>query len=106
MSKPQGAINTWQCNTCSGVIVAVHTDEGTTPMFLACRATEGCAGTMVSAGYPSAPVPEHIIKLLSWHWHKASATQLKRYRRENPAMYQHLQMGGLLLDRLPVEADV
>jgi hypothetical protein len=104
VTAPQGAINTWQCDTCRGILVAVHTDEGTTPMFLGCRAEVGCKGTMVSAGYPSSPIPDYIVKKLAWHWHKASTTQMKAYKRNDPAMYQHLQMGGLLLDRLPVEA--
>lgn len=45
---------------------------------------------------------DHLVAmaLLAWQWAKASRTQLKRWRRENPAMYNHCVLGGLVLGPL------
>ena len=92
---PKGSINAWKCPTCGGLTVAIHVDDGVTPMFLACRRTPGCTGMAVSSGYPSPPIPLHIRLLCEWEWFAPSSTQLKRYRREDPAMYEHCRKGGL-----------
>lgn len=97
---PAGSINAWKCPTCRGLTVAVHVDQGVTPMFLACRATPRCQGRAVSAGYPSAPIPPSILAAVGFEWRAASMTELKRYRRENPPMYEHCRAGGLVIDML------
>jgi len=79
-------------------MVAVHVDDGVTPMFLGCRAI-GCVGTAVSLGYPQG-IPPEVLGKLAWEWCRLSRTQLKRARREEPAMYRHAMQGGLKLDRL------
>lgn len=94
---PAGSINAWECPVCGHLTVAVHVDEGVTPMFLGCRRKPGCTGRAVSSGYPSLPVPERIRLLCAWEWFRPSATQMKRYRREDPAMFQHCAQGGLEL---------
>lgn len=81
-------------------------DEGTTPMFLTCRRTDGCGdpgcwcGLMpgeecgersVSAGYPNRAVPEHLFPV-QVVWRRATQGQLKRERREGGDYYRS---GGL-----------
>ena len=44
-------INQYTCRDCKESTVTVDVDEGVTPMFLACRATPDCKGTMASAMY-------------------------------------------------------
>ena len=94
---PAGSINAWKCPTCGGLTVAIHVDDGVTPMFLACRRTPGCTGSAVSSGYPSTVVPPRIRELCEWEWFTPSASQMKRYRRDHPAMYDHCRRGGLEL---------
>lgn len=103
MPTPAGAVNGYQCPDCNGLTIVVHRDAGVTPMFLACRA-EGvdpreakCKGQAVSLMYPEGEPPAPP----AWEWFKPSATQMKRYRREDPAMYDHVQRGGLELRKLP-----
>ena len=45
--------NCYSCDTCGRAIFTVDRTNGVTPMFLACRKTEGCRGRMMSPGYPS-----------------------------------------------------
>lgn len=97
---PAGSINAWQCEACGKLTVAIHADEGVTPMFLACRATPGCDGMAVSAGYPDPPIPDHIIELLAWEWYRPTR---KWARRKGPEMLDHVQRGGLVIRALPKE---
>lgn len=94
---PRGSVNAWKCEECGLLLVAIHVDDGVTPMLLGCRVTAGCTGMMISSGYPRPPIPEHILERLAWEWRKASTTQLKRWRRDNRAMFTHCEMGGLVL---------
>ena len=97
---PAGSINAWQCEVCGGLTVAIHADEGVTPMFLACRSTEGCKGRAVSSGYPPPPIPDHIVSLLAWEWYRPTNKQARRMGRE---MREHVRLGGLVLRALPKE---
>ena len=91
---PRGSVNAWECPTCGRLTVAVHVDEGVTPMFLACRAKDGrCQSMGVSLGYR--PFDKHAV--VEWEWAKPSATQMKRMHREEPDMYDHVSRGGLVL---------
>ena len=93
MSAPAGAVNAWRCRECGAFTVAVHRDEGVTPMFLACRATPGCPGRAVSLGYPSGPRPASI-PAPAWEWYRPDGKDL---RRQNAAMRNHIANGGLAL---------
>lgn len=86
--KPR-RVNQYTCGECGGVITTIDRDEGTTPMFLSCRATDGCDGRMSSSCYrvPKGLVPDH-------EWYKPD-----KLPRE-PGMRQHVQMGGLLIRRI------
>lgn len=101
---PKGSINAWKCDTCGGLTVAIHADEGVTPMWLACRRTPGCPGNAVSAGYPPPPIPPHILDLLAWEWFRPTAQQVRRMKRTNPEMAAHIERGGLDL-RLLAESE-
>jgi len=46
-----GMKNMYTCDECKGTIVTIDREQGVTPFALACRATEGCRGTMTSAFY-------------------------------------------------------
>ena len=91
---PAGSINSWKCDDCGRLTNAIHIDDGVTPMFLACRATPGCQGTAVSAGYPPPPVPEYVANNIGWEWYRPSE---KWARRKGPEMLRHVQNGGLAL---------
>lgn len=97
---PTGSINAWKCDACGGLTVAIHADEGVTPMFLACRRTEGCNGRAVSAGYPDPPIPDEIVSLLAWEWYRPTDRWARRQGRE---MQDHVRNGGLVLRALPKE---
>lgn len=94
---PAGALNAWTCSTCGGLTVAVHVDEGVTPMFLACRAALGCVGRSVSSGYPSGSVPPHVLGALAWEWYRPSE---RWARRQGPEMLNHVRRGGLAIREL------
>lgn len=83
---PQGKKNQYTCDTCGGVITTVDLDEGTTSMFLACRATEDCNGRMISSMYR---VDQSLEPTHEWY----TPEKLPKDR----AMRQHVKMGGLLI---------
>jgi hypothetical protein len=101
---PAGSINGWQCDKCHRLTIAIHRDEGVTPFMLACRADgyeprspeSTCDGMGVSCGYPVDPPPCPP----EWEFFRPSKSQMKRYKREDPAMYEHCIKGGLELRRL------
>lgn len=95
---PAGSVNAWRCSTCSGWFVAVHIDDGVTPVFLGCRVPK-CGGRMASLGYPPLEqIPADVFDALGFEWHKITNTQLKRARRERALdVLAHVEAGGLVL---------
>jgi hypothetical protein len=79
-------INTYTCKTCRNHIVTEDVNVGTTPMMLACRATPGCSGSMLSGMYKvdQTLVPTH-------EWYKPAKLP------KEPGMREHVKMGGLML---------
>lgn len=89
----RGRINVYTCDTCGGQIVTVDRDEGVTPFMLTCRfIPEYCDGSMVSALY-------RVDQLLkpTHEWYKPDKPP------QDPAMRQHVEMGGLLIRRIASE---
>lgn len=80
-------INVYTCWTCKGEIITIDRHAGVTPAMLACRATEGCPGTMHSHRY-------QVDKTLTpeWEWFKP--------RKPKGAMREHVEMGGLDIRRI------
>lgn len=85
-------INGWLCKVCQRWTVTVDVDHGVTPMFLACRAAEGCDGTAVSAMYQ----PPEDIGEPQWEWYRPTD---KQARRMGPGMADHVARGGLAIRR-------
>jgi hypothetical protein len=94
----RGAVNAWLCPDCGKATVGVHVDEGATPMMIACRATEGCRGTAMSAMYP--PAEAWITDQLAWEWYKPTP---KWARRKGRDMLDHVMQGGLVIRPLTDE---
>lgn len=98
--------NVYVCPDCEGYTVTVDVDEGTTPMFLNCRASGGegdCPGMAVSSMYPSGPRPAHI-PAPAWEWFRLDAAALPAM---SLAMQEHVRAGGLEIRRKessPMEA--
>jgi hypothetical protein len=103
-------LNAYWCKVCGHYIVTVDLDEGVTPMFLACRVqgepndpANTCTGTMQSMMYPPHPWPKTdgfgvaIPTEPTWEWYKPDERELARMRRKDPAGYEHVRKGGLLL---------
>lgn len=90
---PAGSINAWTCGDCGKSMIAICFVEGVTPMFLACRETEGCKGRAVSAGFP---LSLQVINkdLIKYEWFKPS---LRAAKRMGPEMLAHVKAGGLVL---------
>ena len=80
-------INQYTCTTCGGSITTIDRADGTTPMFLGCRATEGCAGRMMSSMY-------RVVQTLTpgWEWYRP-----KKFKGRDR---QYLQSGGLLIRKI------
>lgn len=77
--------NDYTCRKCGKSIITQEVDEGTTPMLLKCRATEGCNGDMISGMYQ---VDQDSPATFEWY---------KPKRAKNPAEREYLDMGGLLI---------
>jgi len=87
-----GAKNIWVCETCGHMIVCVHRDAGTTPMFLSCK-DRGCdcdgfaASMMYRLGELETMEPQ-------FEWYKPTSLELQLL---NPTMRDHAERGGLLI---------
>jgi hypothetical protein len=82
-------INRYECSSCGGELVTVDKDDGTTPYFLKCRVTKGCAGTMQSGMYlvNQTLIPTH-------EWYKPDTGEFDNLTLP---MREHVNLGGLLL---------
>jgi hypothetical protein len=88
-----GRHNAYRCDDCGHFTVVVHVDTGVTPMFLACRATEGCKGQGVSLGYPEGPIPKSMLPA-RWEWYRPTSDDPIL---NHPGMREHVERGGLAL---------
>lgn len=93
MAQDYGRVNVYTCTTCRRHIVTRDRDEGTTPFGLACRATEGCQGTMRSACY-------RVDQTQVATWEFFSPRSSAERRKITPELADHVKMGGLLLRSL------
>lgn len=89
----RGEINGWRCEECGAVTYCVHVDDGVTPMFLGCRATEGCNGRASSLMYPGPPHPAPIEEAVAWEWYRPSKRKAKRMGIWDG----HVELGGLAI---------
>jgi hypothetical protein len=93
---PQGAINAYKCNTCLKCVLTVDMDRGVTPMFMGCKATEGCNGTSNSAGYPKTSPPLESLDRPKYEWYRPEANALGLFH-EDQQVDEYIRRGGLLL---------
>lgn len=90
---PISTLNRYTCKKCDGAIVTRDLDEGTTPMFIGCRVTDGCDGMMSSSMYCDVTgEPDYV-------WRKPTKVE---YMAASVAMCQHFDLGGL--DIFPTNA--
>jgi len=87
----KGQINQYTCRECDRNIVTIDVDEGVTPFMLACRATDGCKGMMVSGMYRV----DQTLKP-QFEWYQPTPKKIKKL---NPEMRDHCERGGLLIRR-------
>lgn len=105
MPEANGAKNAYHCEVCLQYIVTVNLAEGVTPMFLSCRATDGCKGRMTSCMYPPEPWPKKdgfdvaIPQEPTHVWYRPVSPEYDDLNRETKI---HVRKGGLLLR--PVKA--
>lgn len=104
MSALDHRLNAYICDACSAATVTYHVDEGTTPMFLACRAggfnpitrEHGCGGMAVSRMYDVDPAD--YADRERYAWYKPDRAE---FLRLDDATAHHVDMGGVLLRERP-----
>jgi hypothetical protein len=92
-----GEVNGWACEDCGQTTYCIHVDDGVTPFYLGCRATEGCEGMAKSMFYPSGPVPDYALDKLAFEWYMPDAEERAGLK---PEVREHVEKGGLLLREL------
>lgn len=92
--KNQGRINGWGCEECGEYTYVIHVDEGTTPFYLGCRATERCSGLGKSLFYPNTPPPQRVKDQVKWEWYKPKR---KEYNSLSKDVMDHVDRGGVLI---------
>jgi hypothetical protein len=85
-----GRPNGYICSTCDKGYLCIDIDEGTTPMFSPCFATEGCKGQAVSMGYPEGEPPAYLGEPII-HWVKPDKDAVLP-----EGIRQHVERGGLI----------
>ena len=88
-----GTRNWYTCEACSVIVLTEDKEDGVTPFFLPCVATEGCPGMMKSGVYrgplggkEAIPIRPHYV------WRKPTASE---YAVMSPPMKRHVDQGGL-----------
>lgn len=110
MNKQQrdttGALNAWFDPECGQATFAIQVAHGVTPMFLACRATDGCPGTAASLMYPwertatysrtreDGTISPQVAERVRWEWYRPDGQAILELPRE---AREHVGQGGLLL---------
>lgn len=89
----KGGLNIYTCEKCRGHIVTRDRDEGVTPMFVGCRATPGCDGSMRSSMYRV--FDQEMAE--GFEWYKPSHAELAV---ASDHVQQHCSMGGLLIRKV------
>lgn len=104
--------NAYWCESCGGYIVTIDVDDGVTPMFLSCRVMgdigpeNTCHGKMRSMMYPDEPWPVEdpagipIPTIPTWEWYMPDPKEVKRLKRKNRELYEHIHKGGLVLRKI------
>lgn len=87
-----GRPNGYICSKCDKGYLCVDIDEGTTPMFAPCFATEGCKGQAVSMGYPEGEPPAYLGEPII-HWVRPAENQMSKLPI---SVQQHVARGGLI----------
>lgn len=88
--------NAYVCAKCCKPTVTVDVDEGVTPMFIGCRATEGCDGMAQSMMYPKHDRPAHI-PAPTFEWYKPTEAEAAEADKEYPGSLEHWKQGGLFM---------
>jgi hypothetical protein len=87
-----GRYNAYTCDTCEKAYLTLDLDNGVTPMFAPCFATQGCTGRAHSAMYPQGEPPPWIGEPII-HWVKPSKEEFM----DLPAsLRDHVRQGGLI----------
>jgi hypothetical protein len=87
-SQPaRDVINMYTCEECHAQIVTRDVDAGVTPMFIRCRVTRNCKGTMTSSMYQ---VDQTLVATHEWY-RPLTRTDMTRDER------YHVRNGGLAL---------
>ena len=89
-----GSVNGYRCAACRKYILIEHKDKGVTPMFLECRATEGCGGRSSSLGYPKEEMPDSLRAKIQWEWYRPT---LAEWNMLEPEMQEYVMRGGLVI---------
>ena len=95
MKDLTGKVNGYGCQRCGRSVYFRHVHHGTTPMFMGCKATEGCKGTMASMMYRVPPEADYFV---TYEWFKPES--LAGYSAE---MKDHIRRGGL--DYRPIQVE-
>lgn len=85
-------INAYTCETCRQTIGTVDREEGVTPMFLLCRATSGCGGSMTSHMHRSNSGVLFITP--TFEWRKPTPQERETCSKDT---LEHVDRGGLLI---------
>lgn len=89
----KGKKNVYRCESCSFEFVTVDRDTGTTPMRTRCKNPNDCKGYAQSSFYR---VDQALPPTYEWY----SPNQAEQKAISNPAVKQHVDMGGLLLRKI------
>lgn len=87
-----GRYNGYICEKCDKGWLTLDIDQGVTPMFSPCFATEGCDGQAHSMGYPQGDPPAQLGAPII-HWYKPTEGEFKQL---TPELQDHVRRGGLI----------
>ncbi len=79
-------------------LLSLDVDDGVTPFMVTCPDHDR---TATSAMYRVDERLATIALPVRMVWRRATASETKRWKRKNPAMYEHVRLGGLVREWAP-----
>lgn len=87
-----GRYNGYICEKCNKGYLTLDVDNGVTPMFMPCFATQGCDGRAHSLGYPNGEPPAFLGEPVI-HWVRPSKQE---FMNLPASLRDHVRQGGLI----------
>ncbi len=91
---PGWRYNAYECPR-GHALLSLDVDDGVTPASIVCPDHEARCWSRFYRVDPWIYLPVRMV------WRRATEREMKRWKRKDPAMYEHVRLGGLVREWVP-----